>query len=682
MDAFGVFVVKHRKAILVWTLILTLLGIFGVLFVPVTYDLAAFLPEDTMTVRALRLIDEKNSPNMQLMIPRLGIREALAAKEEIKSCPHVSAVLWLDDVIDVRGVPESMIDKETLGAWWREEGALFRVTVDQNAYAWGFDEIRAKFPDSIASGNAANQARIMSVSMQEIGKIIPYVLPVALVILFLATSHWLEPVLFLAAIGVAVCMNEGSNVMLGGISFVTRSSSAVLQLAVSIDYAVFLLHRFSELRRAGMGAEEAMAKAIARSASAIAASAMTTVFGFLALMLMKFKLGWDMGFVLAKGVMISYLSVMLFLPALAVTMIKFIDKTAHRPLMPAFNRFARAVVRFAAPLTAVFLLLLPLAFLGQRHNNFLYGSGGMHAPDSQVRREADEIERLFGRGRQMLLMVKEGAPARAEKLGKELALLPRVTSVTSYSSMVGSGVPDIVVPEKGLQSLRGNGFDRIILAADTDEEGEEAFLLVDRVRALAEKYYGDDWRLAGDSVANYDMKNVITADNVKVLLGGLLSIGLILLITFRSFSVPLVLLLCIEGAIWINLSLPYFMGDKLNYIGYQIVSSVQLGATVDYGILLTQRYLEARAGNDKRKAAGEALRGTAGSILPPAMILTMAGVLLGLVSSNGVISQMGYILGRGAALSAAVVLLVLPHILIWMDGLILKTTRIKTEIKK
>ncbi len=518
--------------------------------------------------------------------------------------------------------------------------ALFQVTIDPNNYVAGFNEVKALYPDSITAGNAANQARVMSVSMDEIAKIIPYVLPIVLLILLVSTRHWFEPVLFLCAIGVAILINEGTNYFLGSVSFVTRASSAVLQLAVSIDYAVFLLHRFSEYREKGMNIEDAMVEAMVQSASSIAASAMTTVFGFLALMLMRFKIGQDMGLVLAKGVFISYLSVIIFLPAMAISCNKLIDKTAHRSLMPSFQRFSSLVVRYAAPLAVILLVLLVPAYLGQGENIFVYGSSGMHAESSPVKQEARKIEEMFGRSQQMLLMVPEGDLARVKALGDEIEKVPDVTAVVSYANSVGLGIPPEVLPSDSLKQLRDKGYDRIIIAAET-----------------------------------------ILGDSGKVLWGGILSIGLVLLLTFRSLSIPLVLLLVIEGAIWINLSIPYFQGADLNYIGYQIVSSVQLGATVDYGILLTQRYLEARREMGKRDAARFALTVSTGSILPPAMILTAAGVLLGLVSTNGVISQMGMILGRGAAISAGMVLLMLPHVLIACDKLIQKTTLQSKEEK-
>ncbi|MGI6739097.1 MAG: efflux RND transporter permease subunit [Christensenellales bacterium] len=673
MRSLSRFILRHRKLVIGLTALLCIISFFGMLTVDVDYDMANYLPDNSPTKKALEVIGT-DTPNLRFYVPDVPLNEAIFVKEKILVCEHILGCLWLDDASPIQGVPLETVPSDTLAPWYADGGALYQVTVDPSYYAKGFDNLKELYPDSIAAGNAANQARIISVSMQEIARIIPYILPIVIVILIFATSNYFEPLLFLLAIGVAILLNEGSNYFFGKVSFVTRASSAVLQLAVSIDYAVFLLHRFAEYREKGYDNERAMEEAMVQSASSIASSAMTTVFGFLALMLMEFKIGKDMGGVLAKGVFLSYLSVMILLPAVAISYTNLIDKTTHKPFMPSFTKFSKWVVKRAAPLAIILLILIPPAFLGQQNNVFIYGSGGMHAPDSEVKQQANQLDEMFGQSQQMLLLVKQGDMAKVNALSNELKDVDYINAVISYPSAVGLTMPPEVLPKDLVSNLRSDGYDRIILAAATNEEGPEAFRVVEEVRELTKKYYGEDYLLAGENVANIDMRDSITGDSMKVLLGGLLAIGVVLLINFRSLSLPLVLLTVIEGAVWINLSLPYFMGQDLNYIGYQIVSSVQLGATVDYGILLTQRYLEARRTMNKRDAAVFALSVSTGSILPPALILTSAGLLLGVVSSNGIISQMGTILGIGTALSAFMVLILLPHLLIIFDKLIQKTT--------
>jgi len=665
---------RHRKAIIFSMVLLCAVSIVAMLNVSVTYDLATYLPKDSPSAKALDALG-KDMPNLQVYVPDVSIQQALTIKEDLLTLPKIKDVMWLDDTFSLTGIPVEMIPDNVLSGWYQDGGALFRVTVDSSGYATGFNAIRSKYPESIAAGNAANQARIISVTMLEVGKIIPYVLPIVLIILLLSTSHYIDPILFLITIGVAIFINEGTNIFLGNVSFVTRASAAVLQLAVSIDYAVFLLHRYEEYRDKGYNNHDAMLEAMVQSASAIAASAMTTVFGFLVLMLMRFGLGSDMGLVMAKGVLISYLSVIIFLPALILQLTNVMDKTAHRSFLPSFKKFSKLVVKRGLVFMLLIVLFIPLCFLAQNQNNYLFGSGGMHAEDSVVKKEAKKIQSLFGSEQEMMLLVKEGRLEKVKALGEELKKHPKIKTVVSYSTAVGNDLPVEMVPADALSMLRADGYDRIILYADVPEEGQSAFTLVEEVRALAQSYYGQDYHFLGEPAVNYDIKTIITKDSPRVLWGGIIAIGVILLITFRSLSIPLILLFTIEGAIWINMALPYFQGQDLNYIGYQIVSSVQLGATIDYAILLTQRYLEKRATGDKKESAIYALTQSVGSILPPTLILMVAGLFLGIISTNGIISQMGIILGRGAALSCALVISTLPHLLVIFDPLILKTTK-------
>lgn len=672
-DRFSAAILRHRRFILILSLLCTLVSAYFATQVRITYSMAEYLPHHAPTSVALRQLPDA-PPNLQVMI-KLSPQEALRAKAQLSQIIGVEKILWLDDSQDVALKPWSSISAAQKEPYYAQEHALYTLTVREEGAADVLAAIRKLYPEAVFRGEAANLAQMTSVSMGQLASMIYYIVPVVLIILLLATDHWLEPVLFLLVIGVAIVVNAGTNIFLGGISFVTQACSAVLQLAVSIDYAVFLLHRFGEFRAAGHAPQEAMKLAMRHSASAIAASAMTTVFGFLALLVMEFGMGFDMGIVLAKGVLLSYLSVVVVLPAAVIVMQKWLDRTAHRRLLPSFEGFGRFAVRWGAGVAVIVLLFLPAAYLGQANNEFLYGSGGMHAATSTVQKEARQIEAVFGQSRQMLLLVPKNEPAKSAALVKELEKLPYVHSALSRATAAGIQVPPAMLPQRAREQLMTNAYEYIILSVETPDEGKAAFAAVEEIRAAAAHAFGENYHLLGESAVNYDLKQIITRDNEKVLLVGIIAIGLVLLVTFRSLTIPLILLLVIEGSIWLNMAWPYFTGSTLNFIGYEIVSSLQLGATVDYGILLSQRYLEGRKTKPKREAAIWALSVSTGSILPPALILTSAGYILSFAAaSNGVISQMGQVIGRGAALSAAMVLLVLPQILVWLDGLIMKTT--------
>jgi predicted RND superfamily exporter protein len=631
------------------------------------------LPKDAPSVQALGQINME-IPNLQICLPGLDVPEALAQKEQIAQVPGVVSVLWLDDVLDVRDTPLEILNQDTLRQYYNE-GPLYQVTVTEAAQSDAVVALRAQYPEGLFMGAAADHEQVTNVSMMQVASIMYYVVPLCLIILILATRHYLEPLLFLLVIGVAILLNEGTNIIFGSVSFITKACAAILQLAVSIDYAIFLLHRFGDYREEGLEPVAAMKEAMRAASSAITASAMTTIFGFLALLLMNFELGRDMGLVLAKGVLLSGLSVMIILPAISVMLVKWIDKTTHRSFLPSFRGFGRFVVRFCLPLAIVLLLALPAAFMMQKGNTFIYGSAGMHSPDSPIRQEAQRIKDKFSDEKLMLLLAPEGDRAKEARFSEALTQTPGITSVMSYANTVSTDIPPEVLPEKVTSNFYADGYARFIITTNLADEGPDTFQMIDRLRALSEEYYPRDSHLLGEAAVNFDLKNYITADSVKVLLAGILSIGLVLLINFKNLSIPVILLVIIQGSIWLNMAWPYITGSALNYVGYQIVSSVQLGATVDYGILLSQRYLEGRQAKTPREAAVFALETATGSILPPAAILTLAGYALGLlVRDNGIISEMGFIIGRGAFMSAVMVLLVLPLVLAYSDRLIQKTT--------
>ena len=665
---------RHRKAVLLTAAICLLAALLCMPLVRVNYDMAKYLPADAPSTRAMAKLSSAGAvPNVQVMLRDVSLPEALKAKETLAAVPGVDGALWLDDVADT-AVPLAMQDAETTGAWYKDGSALYMLTCDIDRCVAVVDAIRQAYPDAALAGDAVNQAMVQSVSMGEISAIMLYVVPIVLLILLLSTGSWAEPILFLAAIGAAILLNEGSNVVIGEISYVTQACSAILQLAVSIDYAVFLLHRFSDEREKGLDAPEAMRLAIRKSGGAIAASALTTVSSFLALIIMDFKIGADMGLVLAKGIVLSYLSVMLILPALALSMTKLIDKTRHKMLLPSFRRTGGAVSRFAAPIAVLLILLIVPGYLAKDRVDFVFGSSGMHAEDSLVAREAREIAEVFGNRQQVLLTVPQGEPAKEKALCAALGDIQDVVSVAAYATSVGVEIPDALLSPEQLAMLRSGGVSRVILYVDTPDEGARAFAAVEAIKAAAARYYGTDYDILGASVVNDDLKTSITGDSMLVQLCAIAAIFVILLLTFKSLSIPLILLLVIEGAVWINLSFPYFTGDTLNYIGYQIICSVQLGATIDYGILMAQQYMAARRTLKRREAAAVSVGYAVRSILPSALILIAAGAALGVVSSNGIVSQMGSIFARGAAISAVMVILLLPALLMALDKVIQKTT--------
>lgn len=642
------------------------------------YDMIDYLPDEAPSTIALDVMDEsyeKSVPNLRVMVRDVSIPEALDYKERIKALPGVEDINWLDDQVDIK-VPLEVQSQKTVEDWYKDKNALFSIVVSEAEQQQTLAQIRELIGEEGAmSGNPVDTVNAQVSTSAEIKHMMSIIIPLMFAILLFTTSSWFEPVLFMLNVGVAIVLNMGTNLIFGEISFITKTTGAILQLACSMDYAIFLVDRFEEIRREGYEAIDAMSIAVSKSAASILSSGLTTVVGFAALIAMRFKIGPDMGYVLSKGIVISLLVTLLFMPCLTMCCYKLIDRTQHRSFMPTFERTARWADRAKGFVTICLLVCLIPSYLAQKQISFMYGMSGMAAPGSQVVNDRDAINDLFGESASYALLLPKGNSANEQELNDALKALPEVSSVLSFVENVGRSIPEQYVPKESLKMLNSDEYTRMVVMARVPPESEKTFAFVEKLRELAGTYYPEGYHLAGETANVYDMKDTITADSIKVNLISIGAIALILLLTFHSFTLPFFLLLTIESSIFLNLAVPYFTGQTLNYIGYLIISSVQLGATVDYAILFTNRYLENRAEMPKKQCAARTIQDTAGSILTSGGILTSAGLVLGLISTNGVISQLGILIARGAVLSAILVLVFLPSMLANMEPVIKRTTR-------
>ena len=648
--------------------------------VGVNYNFADYLPDDAPSTKALNIMEEEYSqpiPNMRVVIYDVTIPEALDYKEKIENAEGVKEVTWLDDSIDIYQ-PLELADQDTTDTWYKNSDALFSVTVSSNEdeKAAAVEAIREIIGDNNAmSGIAVTDVLSPVHTSQEIQKIILIALPIIFVILLLTTTSWFEPVLFMVTIGVAIMLNRGTNLMFGEISFVTNAAGSVLQLAVSMDYSIFLLHRFAENRQDGKPVQEAMIAAVKQSMGSVLSSGLTTVTGFAALILMRFKIGPDMGYVMAKAIVFSLICVLCFLPALAISTYKLIDKTWHRPFYPAFSKFAKGVLKVRIPALTIAVLIAIPCFIAQGRNDFIYGSSRVYSTEeTQMGRDLLAVEDEYGASNPLVIMVPKGDISKEAQLNDALKSDSDVISVISYVNTVGASIPENFVPEEALSQLYSEHYSRFVVTLDTEEIEDGWADKIDRVREICEEYYGDEVLIAGDLASTEDLKDTITVDNTRVNILAILFVFVILVVNFKSITLPIILTLVIELSIWINLSVPYFQSTTLHYIGYLIISSVQLGATIDYAILLTGRYLEERKTKTRREAAAESIRACVLSLFTSAIILTIAGFVLGAVSTNLVLSQLGTLVGRGAVISFILVLFALPALLMIFDRVIEKTT--------
>ena len=669
-------IVGHKKTIIVTFLIAVIICFISGNFVSVNYDMNDYLPEDTKSTVSINVMEEEfggDVANARVMVSNLTIPKALEIKEKLLKIDGVSDVTWLDDVANIKE-PLETLDNEIIEGYYKDNAALFTLTVDEEKREEAVNSIRELIGDDNAmAGSIINTVVAADATTKEVSQIILFIIPICLIILAITTTSWFEPILFMITIGIAIVLNKGSNFLFGEISFVTNAAGNVLQLAVSMDYAIFLLHRFADFRKEGLDAEEAMVQASVNSVGSIFSSGITTVIGFAALILMRFKIGPDMGIVMAKAIALSLITVLVLLPVLTLYCYKIIDKTKHRAFLPKFDKFSKLISKVMIPVSLVFIFIIAPAYLAQKNNSFYYGSSKIFNESTQLGRDTALIEDTFGKSNMAVLMVPKGDFATETKLSNELKSIPQISSIISYVDKAGAKVPMEYLDEETLSKLISENYSRMVINIKADFEGDETFSIIENIRSIAQKYYGDSYLLAGESVSTYDLMDTVTADNIRVNLIAVGSIFIVLLIAFKSLLMPVILVLAIETAIWINLGIPYFVGNSLYYIAYLIISSIQLGATVDYAILLSNSYVENRKLYNKKEALLKTISSVSLSILTSATILALSGVLLGVISTHGIISQLGDLISKGTVLSTVIVLFVIPGLLYLLDKPIQKT---------
>lgn len=680
MKKFYMSLVNHRKTmVMIFTMVFVVCLLLGNL-VKVNYDINDYLPESSPSTVSLELMQEEfdgGIPNARIMISDVTIPEALEYKEKLEAVDGVTAVTWLDDVVSIF-VPLSTLDTDTLETYYKDNNALFTVTIEEDRRIEAVSSIRELIgEDNAMTGSAVSTAISTTETVLEINKISIFTVLFVLVVLVMTTNSWMEPLIVLIGLGLAIVINNGTNLIFGEISFVTNAAGSILQLAVSLDYSVFLLHRFEECRQENPDVKAAMTEALCKSTSSILSSGLTTVIGFLALVLMQFRLGPDLGLALAKGVAISLITVFVFMPSFILLTYKWLDKTRHKDLLPKFDLFGKSVQKMTIPMVCIFVILIIPAYLASNANDYYYGSSNIFGSETQLGSDTALIESVFGKSDTYVLMVPVGDTATETELSQELNSLPQVTSIISYVDLAGAEIPLEYLDENTLSQLISKNYSRMVLSVDVPYEGEDAFSLVEQVRDIAQKYYSDTYYLAGEGVSTYDLMETVTNDMVKVNLMAIAAVFIVLLLSLRSISLPIVLVLSIETAIWINLSIPYFMDTTIFYIAYLIISSIQLGATVDYAILMTDQYKENREMMNKKAAVIQTISDVTVSILTSGSVLTVVGLLLGYITTNQLLGQLGIFIGRGAILSLIIVLFVLPGLLYLFDPLIIRKRKIK-----
>lgn len=670
-------IIERPKLIVTIFTILLIVSIASYPMIKVNYKINDYLPERSPSSIAIDKMNEEFDEdvfNVRVMLPDKDINEVLTTIEKIKNVEGVKTVSWLNDFEDVMK-PMSFMDEKHLDSYYKDGSALINIVVDEDDAIRATEGIRKIIgEDAAMTGSAVNTAIATTNSVNEI--IIVTIIGVlfTILILILTTDAWIEPVIIMLSLATAILINAGTNIIFGEISFVTNAAGNILLLAVSMDYTVFVMHRFKEEKLKTDDKKTAMVEALDASFSSILSSALTTIIGFLALVFMQFKIGPDLGLALAKGVFISLITVFALAPIIILHFDKHIDKTSHKRFIPSFDGFARFVYKRRRIFVIAFVLLIIPSYLAAGKNEYYFGTSHIFGPETKLGQDNIAIEEKFGAEDNYAILLPIGNLEKERSLSNDLRAMPHVKSIISYVDMVGETIPTSFLEASDLKKLNSENYTRMIVSVDADFEGEETYKLIDDINACISKYY-DEYYLLGEGVSTYDLMKTVTADMTVVNIIAIAAVFIVLLLTEKSLSLPILLVAAIETAIFINMSVPYYRSSNVFYIAYLIISSIQLGATVDYAILLSERYLEERKHSDKKSAAINTVSKTAVSILTSATAMIVVGFLLGRFSSHGLISQLGYLLAIGTTASLVIVLFVLPGLLYSLDKFIQKTTK-------
>lgn len=683
------FIINKRTLIEKFFAAAVFISIICVPFVKVNYDLSKYLPEFAPSEQGLNLMEEEFGypGTARVMVGEVSIYEAKIYKDKIENVDGVDMVSWMDTTNDVYQ-SNLFINYDDIEDYYKDGYAVMDVTFekgdsDQETHD-SITEIERILGDKgYFSGSAVQNKSLNETLTREIAIAMAMGVVMIAVVLCITTTSWFEPFLFLMIMGIAIIINMGTNIFLGTISFLTFSVAAILQLAIAMDYSVFLLHSFTKERQAGVEPTQAIANAIRTSVISILSSGATTIVGFIVLTIMQFSIGKDMGIVLAKGIVISLLTVLLLMPALILRWGEKIEKTEHKPLIPPFHKLGKSVfrVRFVV-LTVIALLVVP-AFVAQNMNTFTYGNGALgSSPGTKVYEDEQEIDARFGKSNLILAMVPNTNPVTEREFSQEIEDLYYTKSVLSLSGMLPEGIPESILPESLTGLLHTEDYARILIYVRSSDESAFAYECTDEIRTIMQKYYPQNSYLVGVTPSTQDIQSIITNDYNIVNILSILGVMIVIMITFKSLIVPIVVIIPIEVAIFFNMAIPYLCGDTMIYMGYIIVSCLQLGATVDYSILMTNNYLDNRATMPKKQAASTAISQSALSILTSGSILTIVGYGLYFTSSVAAIADLGRLVGRGALLSVLLVIFLLPVLLVMSDKIIFDQKKIIERMEK
>lgn len=697
MKRIAKFIAYHPKTITIIAVLLLIPAAIGYINTFVNYDILSYLPGDLDSVKGENELDETfNSASMSfLVIEDMPSKDVAALKEKIAKVDNVSSVIWVNDIADI-SIPQEIIPQAVKDVFYSKDGKCTMMLI-QYKYKAVTDETMKAIED--VRGLLNNQCFLsgMGVIMKDTRDLadsqapifIAIAIAIALVVMTFCMESWIEPWVLLAALCMAVVYNMGTNLIFGQISYITQCIAAILQLGVTMDYSVFLIDRFEEEKPKYADKRDAMASAIQGAFLSLSGSSLTTIFGFLALCFMDLSLGKDIGLVMAKGVVFGVLTVTIVLPALVLQCDKIIHKYRHRSFIPKFDKLNNFVINHKKVWVAIFVVLFIPSYIMQSNVNVYYSMDRMLPDDIGCIAALNKMKEEFNMATSHFIIVDDSLDASdLVKMENEIKGTAGVTNMVAYNSFVGSGIPDSMIPDE-LKSIAKSGGRQMILVntsyvAATDECNEQ----LTKINNIVKKYNKNGY-VTGEGAMYKDLIDITDHDFKLTSVLSILSIFILIAIIFKSISIPTILVMSIELAIFVNKAISFATGTTLSFIAPTIIGCVQLGATVDYAILLTTRFREEmRNGHNKLDAIKIAANASDRSIFQSALVFFGATFGVFLTCDIKIVKEVCLLLARGSLISAGVIVFMLTPLLLVLEGLIEKTTydflgkKLKLKMKK
>lgn len=682
MQKFGRGVVKLRVPILIVSVLLLIPSIFGFLSTRINYDILSYLPSDIETMKGQDImLDEFGKGGFSLvMLDGMEDKDVEKVKEKIEKVDHVCDVLWYDTLADV-SLPKEVLPDDIYDFFNTDSSTMMAVFFDEATSADGsleaVKEIRSIAGEQcFVSGMSSVVEDIKDLTMQEAPMYVVIAVILTSIILALTMDSFLIPLFFMLSVGMAIIYNMGTNFIQGEISFITEALAAVLQLAVTIDYSIFLWHSYKEEKEKHPGDnKEAMAVAIGKTITSVVSSSITTVAGFLALCFMSYELGMDMGIVMAKGVVIGVICCITVLPSMILVFDKALEKTMHKDLVPSLEKPSKFIIKHHAAFIVLFIVVLIPAVYGQINTNVYYNLTDTLPKDLNSVIANTKLDEEYNMATtHMLLVDADMEPKEVNSMLDEMGKVDGVSFSMSLDTLIGPSIPREIVPDSVTKILKSDKWQLMLIGSEYKVASDEENAQIDELSKIL-KSYDKDGMLIGEAAATKDLIDITDHDFKVVNIVSIAAIFIIILIALRSVSLPIILVAVIEFAITVNMGVPCFTNTTIPFIASVVIGTIQLGATVDYAILMTTRYkTERNAGKDKHEAVTIALTTSMKSIMVSALGFFASTFGVGVYSSVDMISQLCTLMSRGAIISMITVICILPSMLMLFDKVIINTT--------